>query len=51
MSAAIHKGMFQFRANPALLEDAHRVAERRSMTVSELMRHALREQIEKAAQA
>lgn len=45
----IHDHTARFRANAAFLAEAKLRAERRHMTFSELMRHALRRELEEAA--
>jgi hypothetical protein len=49
MRAQIHTTVVQFRANQALLAAAHEKARREGMSLSELLRHALRRELKDAA--
>lgn len=48
MRPATHSEMVRVRVHPGLLARARQHAERQGMTVSEFLRHALREQVEAA---
>jgi predicted HicB family RNase H-like nuclease len=48
-SRAVIHGLTAFRADPKLLEDASAAARARSITLSELMRRALRRELAEAA--
>jgi predicted HicB family RNase H-like nuclease len=49
MRAQIHTTVVQFRANQSLLAAAHEKARREGMSLSELLRHALRRELKDAA--
>lgn len=45
----VHNSMIRFRANDALMAAAAEKARREGMSLSELMRHALRKEVREAA--
>lgn len=49
MRQGVHVSLAKFRVSPALLSEAQRRAQRDGMTLSELMRAALRAQLREAA--
>ena len=49
MRPFVHDSIIRFRANQALVAAAERKAQREGMTVSELMRQALRNTVKDAA--
>ncbi len=48
MHAATHSKMIHVRVHPGLFVRASQHAERQGMTISEFLRHAMREQLEAA---
>ncbi len=48
VGSGVHDSLARFRANEALLAAAQKKARRDGMTFSELMRHALRRELENA---
>lgn len=49
MRSAVHTATARVRVNPSLLADLEAKAVRQGMSVSELMRHALRREVRDAA--
>ena len=49
MRQPVHSALVRFRANEALVAQAEAKARREGMTLSELMRHALRREVREAA--
>lgn len=49
MKKPLHGALVRFRVNEALVAEAEAKARREAMTLSELMRHALRRELSEAA--
>ena len=49
MRSQVHDSTVQFRANQSLLAEAEAKARREGMSLSELLRHALRRELKEAA--
>lgn len=48
-SGGVHRSLVQFRVNPVLVAEAEAKARREGMTLSELIRQAVRREVREAA--